>query len=68
MLTCDAFRAWLSPKLKRLREAESQYKPLLDKNKRLSRKSEELAHTLRRLQSKLKLITQENLEVVRIAF
>ncbi|XP_049646738.1 janus kinase and microtubule-interacting protein 3 isoform X4 [Suncus etruscus] len=49
--------------LKRLREAESQYKPLLDKNKRLSRKSEELAHTLRRLQSKLKLITQENLEV-----
>ncbi|XP_055962708.1 janus kinase and microtubule-interacting protein 3 isoform X12 [Sorex fumeus] len=49
--------------LKRLREAESQYKPLLDKNKRLSRKSEELAHTLRRLQSKLKLITQENLEM-----
>ncbi|XP_042315927.1 janus kinase and microtubule-interacting protein 3 isoform X4 [Sceloporus undulatus] len=49
--------------LKRLREAESQYKPLLDKNKRLSRKNEDLSHTLRRMENKLKFITQENLEM-----
>ncbi|KFO76232.1 Janus kinase and microtubule-interacting protein 3, partial [Cuculus canorus] len=46
--------------LKRLREAESQYKPILDKNKRLSRKNEELSHALRRMENKLKFVTQEN--------
>ncbi|XP_069003226.1 janus kinase and microtubule-interacting protein 3 isoform X8 [Embiotoca jacksoni] len=50
--------------LKRLREAESQFLPLLDKNKRLSRKNEELALALRRLDNKLRFITQENLEMV----
>ncbi|XP_044035064.1 janus kinase and microtubule-interacting protein 3 isoform X2 [Siniperca chuatsi] len=50
--------------LKRLRETESQFLPLLDKNKRLSRKNEELALTLRRLDNKLRFITQENLEMV----
>lgn len=50
--------------LKRLREAESQYKPLLDKNKRLTRKNEDLSHTLRRIESKLKFVTQENIEMV----
>ncbi|XP_050979793.1 janus kinase and microtubule-interacting protein 3 isoform X7 [Labeo rohita] len=49
--------------LKRLREAESQYKPLLDKNKRLSRKNEELAHALRRMENKLHFVTQENIEM-----
>ncbi|XP_077056418.1 janus kinase and microtubule-interacting protein 3 isoform X15 [Siphateles boraxobius] len=49
--------------LKRLREAESQYKPLLDKNKRLSHKNEELAHVLRRMENKLHFITQENIEM-----
>ncbi|XP_077206266.1 janus kinase and microtubule-interacting protein 3 isoform X10 [Paroedura picta] len=49
--------------LKRLREAESQYKPLLDKNRRLSRKNEDLSHTLRRMENKLKFVTQENLEM-----
>ncbi|XP_059948416.1 janus kinase and microtubule-interacting protein 3 isoform X7 [Mesoplodon densirostris] len=49
--------------LKRLREAESQYKPLLDKNKRLTRKNEDLSHTLRRMENKLKFITQENIEM-----
>ncbi|XP_051686051.1 janus kinase and microtubule-interacting protein 3 isoform X6 [Oryctolagus cuniculus] len=49
--------------LKRLREAESQYKPLLDKNKRLTRKNEDLSHALRRMENKLKFITQENLEM-----
>ncbi|XP_029382985.1 janus kinase and microtubule-interacting protein 3 isoform X4 [Echeneis naucrates] len=50
--------------LKRLREAESQFLPLLDKNKRLSRKNEELALGLRRLDNKLRFVTQENLEMV----
>ncbi|XP_036078923.1 janus kinase and microtubule-interacting protein 3 isoform X3 [Rousettus aegyptiacus] len=49
--------------LKRLREAESQYKPLLDKNKRLTRKNEGLSHSLRRMENKLKFVTQENLEM-----
>ncbi|XP_063818256.1 janus kinase and microtubule-interacting protein 3 isoform X4 [Pseudophryne corroboree] len=49
--------------LKRLREAESQYKPILDKNKRLSRKNEEMSNSLRRLANKLKFLTQENIEM-----
>uniref|UniRef100_A0A672LZW4 Janus kinase and microtubule interacting protein 3 n=1 Tax=Sinocyclocheilus grahami TaxID=75366 RepID=A0A672LZW4_SINGR len=49
--------------LKRLREAESQYKPLLDKNRRLSHKNEELAHALRRMENKLHFVTQENIEM-----
>ncbi|XP_053524630.1 janus kinase and microtubule-interacting protein 3 isoform X10 [Artibeus jamaicensis] len=49
--------------LKRLREAESQYKPLLEKNKRLTRKNESLSHTLRRAENKLKFLTQENIEM-----
>ncbi|KAE8590261.1 hypothetical protein XENTR_v10017994 [Xenopus tropicalis] len=49
--------------LKRLREAESQYKPILDKNKRLSRKNEEISHLLRRMENKLKFLTQENIEM-----
>ncbi|XP_069467537.1 janus kinase and microtubule-interacting protein 3 isoform X10 [Ambystoma mexicanum] len=49
--------------LKRLREAESQYKPLLDKNKRLSRKNEDLSHAFRRMENKLKFVTQENIEM-----
>lgn len=51
--------------LKRLREAESQYKPLLDRNRRLTRKNEDLSHALRRMENKLKFITQENIEMVR---
>ncbi|KAM6898084.1 janus kinase and microtubule-interacting protein 3 isoform 4-T8 [Lycodopsis pacificus] len=50
--------------LKRLRETESQFLPLLDKNKRLSRKNEDLSLTLRRLDNKLRFVTQENMEMV----
>uniref|UniRef100_A0AAQ4QGB6 Janus kinase and microtubule-interacting protein C-terminal domain-containing protein n=1 Tax=Gasterosteus aculeatus aculeatus TaxID=481459 RepID=A0AAQ4QGB6_GASAC len=50
--------------LKRLRETESQFLPLLDKNKRLSRKNEELILTLHRLDNKLRFVTQENMEMV----
>ncbi|XP_035260490.1 janus kinase and microtubule-interacting protein 3-like isoform X6 [Anguilla anguilla] len=49
--------------LKRLREAESQYKPLMDKNKRLSRKNEELLHAYKRMENKLRFLTQENIEM-----
>ncbi|XP_059388757.1 janus kinase and microtubule-interacting protein 3-like isoform X12 [Carassius carassius] len=49
--------------LKRLREAESQYKPLLDKNRRLSRKNEELAHALRHMENKVQFVTQENIQM-----
>lgn len=50
--------------LKRLRETESQFLPLLDKNRRLSRKNEELAFKLHRLDNKLRFVTQENMEMV----
>ncbi|XP_015232532.1 PREDICTED: janus kinase and microtubule-interacting protein 3 [Cyprinodon variegatus] len=49
--------------LKRLRETESQFLPLLDKNKRLSRKNEDLALALRRMDNKLRFVTQENMEM-----
>lgn len=55
---------FFNPQLKRLREAESQYKPLLDKNRRLSRKNEELDHAFRRMENKLRFVTQENIEMV----
>ncbi|XP_034096518.1 janus kinase and microtubule-interacting protein 3 isoform X3 [Gymnodraco acuticeps] len=50
--------------LKRLRETESQFLPLLDKNRCLSRKNEEMALSLRRLDNKLRFVTQENMEMV----
>uniref|UniRef100_A0A674NWN1 Janus kinase and microtubule interacting protein 3 n=1 Tax=Takifugu rubripes TaxID=31033 RepID=A0A674NWN1_TAKRU len=50
--------------LKRLRETESQFLPLLDKNRRLSQKNEELSFKLHRLDNKLRFVTQENMEMV----
>ncbi|XP_078711690.1 janus kinase and microtubule-interacting protein 3-like isoform X11 [Lampetra fluviatilis] len=49
--------------LKRFREAESQCRPLMEKNKRLSRKNDELNCGLQRLEDKLKLLTRENSEM-----
>ncbi|XP_055006476.1 janus kinase and microtubule-interacting protein 3 [Boleophthalmus pectinirostris] len=49
--------------LKRLRDTESQFLPVLDKNKRLSKKNEELALSVRRLGNKLRFVTQENMEI-----
>nr|XP_032807896.1 janus kinase and microtubule-interacting protein 3-like isoform X6 [Petromyzon marinus] len=49
--------------LKRFREAESQCRPLVEKNKRLSRKNDELSCGLQRLEDKLKLLTRENSEM-----
>ncbi|KAM8889193.1 janus kinase and microtubule-interacting protein 3 isoform 3-T7 [Synchiropus picturatus] len=51
--------------LKRLRETESQFLPLLDKNKRLTRKNEDLSVELRRLDNRLRSITQETLVTMR---
>ncbi|XP_077482902.1 janus kinase and microtubule-interacting protein 3 isoform X3 [Stigmatopora argus] len=53
--------------LKRLRETESQFVPLLDKNKRVSRKNEELSLMLSRLENKLRFVTQENMEMSTVA-
>ncbi|XP_077595152.1 janus kinase and microtubule-interacting protein 3 isoform X2 [Stigmatopora nigra] len=53
--------------LKRLRETESQFVPLLDKNKRVSRKNEELSLMLSRLENKLRFVTQENMEMSSVA-
>ena len=50
--------------LKRLRETESQFLPLLDKNRRLSQKNEDLTFKLHRLDNKLRFVTQENMEMV----
>lgn len=69
LLCTQAYVSWASIfcrtlQLKRLREAESQFLPLLDKNKRLNKKNEELSLKLRRLDNKLRFVTQENLEIV----
>ncbi|XP_038848948.1 janus kinase and microtubule-interacting protein 1 isoform X2 [Salvelinus namaycush] len=51
--------------LKRVREAESQMKPLLDKYKRMSKKNDDLLQTLQRMEEKLKNLSRENAEMVR---
>lgn len=54
-----------SLKLKRVREAESQVKPMFEKNKRLSKKNDDLLQTLQRMEEKLKNLSRENAEMVR---
>ncbi|XP_055782631.1 janus kinase and microtubule-interacting protein 1-like isoform X2 [Salvelinus fontinalis] len=49
--------------LKRVREAESQMKPLLDKYKRTSKKNDDLLQTLQRMEEKLKNLSRENAEM-----
>lgn len=51
--------------LKRVREAESQMKPMFEKNKRLSKKNDDLLQTLQRMEEKLKNLSRENAEMVR---
>lgn len=53
-----------SVQLKRVREAESQMKPLFEKNKRLSKKNDDLLQTLQRMEEKLKNLSRENAEMV----
>lgn len=54
-----------SVQLKRVREAESQMKPMFEKNKRLSKKNDDLLQTLQRMEEKLKILSRENAEMVR---
>ncbi|XP_041049794.1 janus kinase and microtubule-interacting protein 2-like isoform X2 [Carcharodon carcharias] len=49
--------------LKRIREAEKQYKPLLEKNKCLSKRNDDLTQSLQRMEEKLKVLTRENAEM-----
>ncbi|KAJ3587181.1 hypothetical protein NHX12_010779 [Muraenolepis orangiensis] len=55
-----------SPKreaLKRAREAEIQVKPIFEKSKRLSKKNDDLMHTLQRMEEKLKNLSRDNAEM-----
>lgn len=66
LLTHTLFSLLLSPvQLKRVREAESQMKPMFEKNKRLSKKNDDLLQTLQRMEEKLKNLSRENAEMVR---
>lgn len=56
----------LSIQLKRVREAEKQCKPLLEKNKCLTKRNDELMQSLQRMEDKLKAVTKENIEMVGI--
>ncbi|XP_031718783.1 janus kinase and microtubule-interacting protein 1 [Anarrhichthys ocellatus] len=49
--------------LKRVREAESQMKPMFEKNKRLSKKNDDLMQTLQRMEEKLKNLSRDNAEM-----
>lgn len=55
----------LWPQLKRSRETEVQLKPLVEKNKRMSKKNEDLLQSIQRMEEKLKKLTRENVEMVR---
>lgn len=52
--------------MKRVREAEKQCKPLLEKNKCLTKRNDELMQSLQRIEDKLKAVTKENIEMVSI--
>nr|ABP62931.1 neuroendocrine long coiled-coil protein 1 [Pelophylax ridibundus] len=49
--------------LRRVREAEKQYKPLLEKNKCLMKRNDELMQSLQRMEEKLKVLSKENAEM-----
>ncbi|XP_062341105.1 janus kinase and microtubule-interacting protein 2 isoform X3 [Osmerus eperlanus] len=49
--------------LKRVRESEKQCKPLLEKNRLMSKRNDDLTQTLQRLEDKLKVLAKENLEM-----
>ncbi|XP_005381177.1 PREDICTED: janus kinase and microtubule-interacting protein 2 [Chinchilla lanigera] len=49
--------------LKRVRETEKQCKPLLERNKCLAKRNDELVVSLQRMEEKLKAVTKENSEM-----
>ncbi|ELW66448.1 Janus kinase and microtubule-interacting protein 2 [Tupaia chinensis] len=50
-------------RLKRVRETEKQCKPLLERNKCLAKRNDELMVSLQRMEEKLKAVTKENSEM-----
>lgn len=54
----------MSSQLKRVRETEKQCKPLLERNKCLAKRNDELMLSLQRMEDKLKAVTKENSEMV----
>ncbi|XP_040148624.1 janus kinase and microtubule-interacting protein 1 isoform X11 [Ictidomys tridecemlineatus] len=49
--------------LKRSRETEVQLKPLVEKNKRMNKKNEDLLQSIQRMEEKIKNLTRENVEM-----
>ncbi|XP_054855252.1 janus kinase and microtubule-interacting protein 1 isoform X2 [Eublepharis macularius] len=49
--------------LKRSRETEVQLKPLVEKNKRLNKKNEDMLQTIQRMEDKIKNLSRENVEM-----
>uniref|UniRef100_A0A8C5MCJ5 Janus kinase and microtubule interacting protein 2 n=1 Tax=Leptobrachium leishanense TaxID=445787 RepID=A0A8C5MCJ5_9ANUR len=49
--------------VRRVREAEKQCKPFLEKNKCLTKRNDELMHSLQRMEEKLKALSKENAEM-----
>ncbi|XP_069924137.1 janus kinase and microtubule-interacting protein 1 isoform X6 [Oryctolagus cuniculus] len=49
--------------LKRSRETEVQLKPLVEKNKRMNKKNEDLLQSIQRMEQKIKALSRENAEV-----
>ncbi|XP_040200495.1 janus kinase and microtubule-interacting protein 2 isoform X2 [Rana temporaria] len=49
--------------LRRVREAEKQCKPMLEKNKCLTKRNDELMQSLQRMEEKLKVLSKENAEM-----
>ncbi|NXC20907.1 JKIP1 protein, partial [Corythaeola cristata] len=53
-----------SLKLKRSRETESQLKPLVEKNKRMSKKNDDMLQCIQRMEEKIKNLSRENVELL----
>ncbi|XP_046796388.1 janus kinase and microtubule-interacting protein 1 isoform X8 [Gallus gallus] len=49
--------------LKRSRETESQLKPLVEKNKRMSKKNDDMMQCIQRMEEKIKNLSRENVEL-----
>ncbi|NWH44657.1 JKIP1 protein, partial [Fregata magnificens] len=50
--------------LKRSRETESQLKPLVEKNKRMSKKNDDMLQCIQRMEEKIKNLSRENVELL----
>ncbi|NXC39084.1 JKIP1 protein, partial [Penelope pileata] len=49
--------------LKRSRETESQLKPLVEKNKRMNKKNDDMMQCIQRMEEKIKNLSRENVEL-----